>query len=128
MQVAEIAVASGRINEGVQKFDVLAEVAEVRRDLPKAISFYKQALKLGPDDVTRRAKLISVLVQSGQLPEALNEYESVGQGLENAGQLRQAADKYAEGLAMANRAGVAGDTPNKLKHHLGIAVHENARI
>lgn len=121
VQIAEISVVAGRTAEAMQKFDALAETAEVRRDLPKAISFYRQALKLGPEDVTRRAKLISVLVQDGQLPEALSEYESVGQGLEANGQLRQAADKYAEGLTIAARAGVVGDTPNKLRRHLGVA-------
>lgn len=121
VQVAEIGVWGGRITEALSKYDMLAEAAEVRRDLPKAISFYKQALKLGPDDVTRRAKLISVLMQSGKLPDALKEFESVGQGLEASGQLRQAADKYAEGLAMAGRAGVVGETPNKLRRLLALA-------
>lgn len=121
VKVAEIALMAGRIPEALAKFDMLADAAEVRRDLPKAISFYKQALKLGPDDVTRRAKLISVLMQSGKLPEALSEYESVGQGLEATGQLRQAADKYAEGLAMAGRAGVVGETPGKLRRLLALA-------
>ncbi len=120
VQIAEISVASGRISEALVKYDTLAETAEVRRDLPKAISFYRQALQLGPDDVTRRAKLISVLVQGGQLPEALNEYQAVGQGLELNGQYRQAADKYAEGLALAVRAGVAGETPVKLRRQLAI--------
>ena len=45
-RLAEIAVTSGRIREAVIKYDTLAETAEVRRDLPKAISFYKQALQL----------------------------------------------------------------------------------
>ena len=121
VQLAEIAVTAGRIPEALQKYDALAETAEVRRDLPKAISFYKQALKLGPDDVTRRTKLISVLVQSGHLPQALDEFESVGQGLENGGQLRQAADKYTEGLALAGRAGVIGGTADKLRHQLALA-------
>ncbi len=121
VQLAEIAVTAGRIPEALQKYDALAETAEARRDLPKAISFYKQALKLGPDDVARRTKLISVLVQSGQLPQALDEYESVGQGLENAGKLRQAADKYAEGLAMAGRAGVVGGVSDKLRARLSMA-------
>lgn len=121
VQVAEIAVTAGRLSEGVQKYDMLAEVANVRRDMPKAISFYRQGLKLGPDDVARRTKLISVLVESGQLPEALNEYGSVGQVLENTGQLRQAADTYAEGMTLANHAGVAGEAPKKLRRHLAIA-------
>ncbi len=121
VQLAEIAVAAGRITEALEKYDALAETAEVRRDLPKAISFYRHALKLGPDDVTRRSKLISVLVQAGQLPQALEEFESVGQGLEANGQLRQAADRYAEGLAIAGRAGVVGETADKLRHHLAVA-------
>lgn len=121
VQLAEINVTAGRIPEAVLKYDALAETAQVRRDLPKAISFYKQALKLGPDDVTRRTKLINVLVQSGQLPEALSEYKEVGKGLEANGQLRQAADKYAEGLAMAGRAGVVGETSNTLRRHLAVA-------
>jgi tetratricopeptide (TPR) repeat protein len=41
--------------------------------------------------------------------------------LEANGQLRQAADKYAEGMTLAARAGVAGETPAKLRRHLAIA-------
>lgn len=121
VQLAEIAVKAGRMQEAVQKYDMLAEAAEVRRDLPKAISFYKQALKLGTDDVTRRAKLINVLVQSGQLPEALAEYDNVGKGLEAAGQSQKAADKYTEALALAARAGVVGETITNLRRNLGVS-------
>jgi tetratricopeptide (TPR) repeat protein len=121
VQLAEVAVTAGRIPQAIEKFDALAETAEVRRDLPKAISFYKQALKLAPDDVTRRAKLINVLVQSGQLPEALAEYEAVGRGLDAAGQVQKAADKYNEGLMLAARAGVVGETVANLRRDLGIS-------
>lgn len=120
VQIAEISVTSGRISQAIDKYDTLAEIAEVRRDLPKATSFYKQALKLGPDDVTRRAKLINILVQSGQLPEALIEYDGVGIGLDAAGQYQKAADKYNEALALAARAGVVGETVINLQRKLGI--------
>lgn len=121
VQLAEIAVAAGRIGEAIAKYDMLAETAEVRRDLPKAIAFYKQALNLGSDDVTRRSKLINVLVQSGLLTDALGEFESVGLALEAGGQYQKAADKYVEGLAMAQRAGVVGDSVDKLREHLALA-------
>ncbi|MBI4672988.1 MAG: tetratricopeptide repeat protein [Chloroflexi bacterium] len=120
VQVAEITVAAGRINDALAKYDMLAETAEVRRDLPKAIAFYRQALNLGVDDVARRAKLINVLVQSGQLTEAIAEYEIVGQALASSGQLQKAADKYAEGLAMAERAGVVGEAADKLRLQLAL--------
>lgn len=119
VQLAEISVAAGRIPQAIDKYDMLAETAEVRRDPGKAISFYRQALKLGSDDVTRRAKLISVLVQNGKLTEALDEYVTVGQALETAGALQKAADKYAEGLGLAERAGVVGETVDTLRRQLG---------
>lgn len=121
VQLAEVAVTAGRISQAIEKYDALADIAEVRRDLPKAISFYRQALKLAPDDVTRRAKLINVLVQSGHLPEALTEYDAVGSGLDAAGHIQKAADKYDEGLALAARAGVVGETVMNLRRNLGIA-------
>ncbi len=121
VQLAEISISAGRISQAIDKYDMLAETAEVRRDLPKAISFYRQALRLGSDDVTRRAKLISVLVQAGQLTDALAEYLSVGQALEAAGQYQKAADKYTEGLSLAQRAGVVGETVSSLQRQLGSA-------
>ncbi len=121
VKLAEIAMAAGRTAEAMAKYDTLAETAQVRGDLPKAISFYRQALKLGPNDVTRRSKLINALVQSGQLPEALNEFEIVGQALESSGHYQKAADKYNEGLGLAQRAGVVGETVLKLRRHLGDA-------
>lgn len=120
VQVAEITVAAGRIADALAKYDMLAETAEVRHDLPKAIAFYRQALNLGGSDVTRRAKLINVLVQNGQLTEALSEYESVGMGLEQYGQYQKAADKYNEGLAIAQRVGMQSDAVLPLKRHLAL--------
>jgi tetratricopeptide (TPR) repeat protein len=127
MQIAEISLASGRVSEAVAKYDTLAETAAVRHDLPKAVAFYRQALALGPDDVTRRSKLINMLVESGHLPEALTEFESVGNALAASGQIQNAADKYAEGLSLAGRAGVVSDSVARLRQQLGdayIKLHE----
>lgn len=121
VQLAEIAVASGHTTDAVAKYDTLGETALVRNDLPKAVSFYRQALKLAPEDVKLRSKLINVLTQSGQLTEALGEFEGVGMGLEAAGEIQKAADKYEEGLGLAVRAGVVGDTVMQLRHRLADA-------
>ncbi len=121
VQVAEITVASGRLGDALTKYDVLAETANVRHDLPKAIAFYRQALNLGGNDVTRRAKLINVLVQNGQLTDALSEYESVGLALEADGQYQKAADKYIEGLAIAQRVGMSREAVVPLKRRLALS-------
>ena len=42
-----------------------------RGDMPKAFSFYRQALRLAPENVTLRAKMIDALLSAGELPEAV---------------------------------------------------------
>lgn len=118
VQIAEIAAAAGQVGEAQAKFDALAETAEVRHDFAKAISFYRRALTLGPD-LTRRSKLINVLVQSGQVTGALTEYGEVGRTLEAQGQLQKAADKYQEALALARRVGVADRSVASLSEQVG---------
>lgn len=120
VQLAEIAVAAGRVGEAEEKYDRLAESAEVRHDLAKAVSFYRQALKLRPD-VTRRSKLINVLVQSGQVPEALAEFAQVGQALQEQGHAQKALDKYQEALALARRVGVVGSALVPIRTRLAAA-------
>ena len=118
VQIAEVSVASGRVADAMAKYDMLAETAEARRDLPNAISFYKQALTLGADDVSRRAKLIDVLVQTGNLPEALDEYANVGTSLAESGQLDKAASKYSEALTIAKRASLMNNSVRQIQRQL----------
>jgi tetratricopeptide (TPR) repeat protein len=104
-RLAEILVQSGRTQEAREKYEMLADTAVVRGDIPMAVSFYRQALTLAPEDLTRRAKLIDLLVSHGQLPGALNEFLELGTILERADQTQKAIDKYVEGIRLAQRAG-----------------------
>lgn len=119
VQVAEIAAAAGRLQDAVDKYTMLAETAHARHDLPKAVAFYRRGLKLASQDVTLRAKLINALIESGQVPEAIAEYEQLGQILEQGGQLQKAADKYEEALALARRTGFVGAAIFNLRQRLG---------
>ncbi len=109
-QVAEISAKAGRVQQAREKYDMLAETAVARGDVPKAISFYREGLLLAPEDETRRAKLIELMVQSGELTKALSQFIEWGSELERAGERQKAIDQYAEGVRLAQRAGV-GDKP-----------------
>ncbi len=121
VHLAEIFVQTGRTLEAREKYEILAETANVRGEITKAISFYRHALALEPDDLTRRAKLIDLLVGYGQLAEALNEFLELGALLDHSGQLQQAIEKYAEGIRLAQRAGVVGSVVPTLRNRLAEA-------
>lgn len=104
-RLAEILAANGRTQEARDKFEKLAETALARGDISKAESYYHQALSLAPEDVTRRTKLIDLLISHGQLADALTEYLELGDVLEKAGQTQAAIDRYVEGIRLAQRGG-----------------------
>ncbi|MGB8644668.1 MAG: tetratricopeptide repeat protein [Anaerolineae bacterium] len=116
--LAEVLEHSGRQQEALDKFEMLAEVAAVRGDLPKAIAFCHHALELAPEDVTRRSKLIDLLVRQSQISEALDEYLRLGAALERAGQSQKAIDRYAEGLRLAQRTGAVSPAVATLRTRL----------
>ncbi len=121
VQLADVFEHAGRRQEAREKYETLAQVATVRGDVPKALAFYRHALKLAPADVMHRAKLIDLLVSNGQLPEALNEFQELGASLERAGQTQKAIDKYGEGLRLAQRAGVTSPAVGELRNRIAEA-------
>lgn len=125
-RLAEILVKSGHSRQAREKFETLGESAEVRGEISKASSYYRQALALAPEDPTLRGKLIEALVGHGRLSEALDEILQLGGTWERAGQLQHAIDKYAEGLRLARRAGVNTPAASQLRHRLADA-HMKAR-
>jgi tetratricopeptide (TPR) repeat protein len=120
-RLAELLAKAGRIHEAREKYETLAETELVRGEFPNAVSFYHKALALAPEDSTRRAKLIDLLLSRGKLPEALDEYLDLCAVLERSGQSREAMDKYAEAIKLAQRAGAVGPAVSTLRSRLADA-------
>lgn len=118
VQLAEVQERAGRLPEARAKYETLAELAAVRGDMPKAIAFCRHALSLAPEDVTRRSKLIDLLVRQGQFAEAIDEFRELGGVLERTGHTQKALDKYAEGLRLAQRMGVSSPGVTALRTQL----------
>ncbi|MGE5139138.1 MAG: tetratricopeptide repeat protein [Rudaea sp.] len=103
LQLAEVLESGGRLAEAREKYEMLAETAYARGDVPKAISFSKRSLAISPGDLDRRAKLIDLLVRRGQLEDALSEFAAQGDAIEKTGEHRTAVETFIEGLQLADR-------------------------
>jgi tetratricopeptide (TPR) repeat protein len=126
-RLAEFLVQSGRIQEASEKYDALADAALARGEFPNAVSFYRQTVALAPEDLTRRAKLIDLLLGHGLLLDALNEYVELGGLLERSGQSQKAVDEYAEAINLAERAGAVGPPVSALRSRLADAYLKNGQ-
>lgn len=121
MRLAEVLAKAGRTEEAHAKYQTLAEVASARGDWVRAENFYRQLLKMSPDDVGSRSRLIDLLVKQGRTETALQAYVELGDVHMRAEQFDKAAEKFGEGIRFAVRAGLAAPLVLNLRHRLAEA-------
>lgn len=118
IRLAEILVKQGRLSEANTKYQTLAELCTIRGDLKRAETMYRHALKIVPEDVGTRAKLIDLLVQQNRVEEVLEQYLELGESFARVNQVGKALEKFAEGIRLAMRAGHSSKTLLTLRHRL----------
>lgn len=118
IRLAEILVKQGRLGEANAKYQTIAELCTIQGDLKRAEAMYRNALKIVPEDVGTRAKLIDLLIQQNRVDEALEQYLELGESFARVNQVGKALEKFAEGIRLATRAGHSSKMLLTLRHRL----------
>jgi len=104
LRLAEVFAQSDRIEEAVAKYEMVADLCLVRRETQQVITIYKRMLRLKPLDVVIRARLIDLLISSGEIDQALEQYVALADAYFDLAQMNKALEKCAEALRLAPRA------------------------
>ncbi|MGQ9598349.1 MAG: tetratricopeptide repeat protein [Anaerolineae bacterium] len=104
VRLAEIFVQDGRIEDAVAKYQVVADLYLIRKETRRAIAIYKRMLRLAPMDVGARARLIDLLISSGEIDQALEQYLALADAYYQLAQVEKAMEKYTEALRLTPRA------------------------
>ncbi len=118
IRLAEIMVKEQRFPEAGAKYAVLAELCIIRGDQKRAEAMYRSALKIAPDEVGARSKMIDLLTQSNRSEEALAEYLNLGDSYARVNQVGKALEKFAEGVRLATRTANTSKIALTLRHRL----------
>ncbi len=116
MRFAEVLVKEGRVDEAKDKYHRLAELCLARGDSQRAESFFREVLKISPDDVISRSKLIDISIQGGRTGDVLEHYLELGNDYVHKGDFARAAEKFSEGLRYAARDPQPNPMALTLKH------------
>lgn len=109
-RLAEVLVKEGRTAEAKEKYRTIAEVSLARGEAARAEGFYRQLLKIAPEDVMGRSRLIDITSQQGRVNDVLQQYMELGDEYFQKGEFGKAAEKFSEGI----RAGAKSPTPPSL--------------
>ena len=102
-QMAQVLVATRKVEEAVSKFVVIADTYQMRGNASSAMSIYQQALKLAPMDTTVRTKLIDLFVSHGEIDKALEHYLILADSYYHLAQMDRAREIYQEASKLSPR-------------------------
>jgi tetratricopeptide (TPR) repeat protein len=103
LRLAEIFAQGNRVEDAVAKYQIVADLYLVREEPRQAIGIYKRILRLQPMDVAVRSKLIDLLVSTGEIDQALEQYLSLADAYQTLAQANKALEKCSEALRLVPR-------------------------
>jgi len=103
IQLAEIMIKDGHIEEGVEKYLLIAQDYELRGIPYRSVNILKRLIRLIPMDVNIRARLINTLVSCGQIDEAIEQYIQMGELFYELADIKRAIEGYRQALLLAPR-------------------------
>ena len=104
-QLAEIFIQQGRIEDAIGKYAAIAAVQRVRGEAAQVAATYRQILKYSPDNVEMRQQLIEMLVEQGDIAEAIDQHIAIGEAHARVAQMDRALKAYEAALRLAPRGG-----------------------
>jgi tetratricopeptide (TPR) repeat protein len=101
LQLANVLMQQGRVEEAVAKYKKVAEVYQVRGDIGQAIEICDYALRIAPMEIALREKLIELLIRRGEIEGALEHYLEAADSYLQLAEVEKALKKCEEALRLS---------------------------
>lgn len=103
VQIGELLIKSGQVEDAIKKFMLVAELYEVRGEVDQAIRVLKKVTMIAPMDLSIRNRLIELHSTHNQVDEAIHEYLEMGEIQYRLTELDKARQSYLLALRLAQQ-------------------------
>ncbi len=118
IQMGEILITEGRINEAVEKFLLVSRLYTIRGETAQAIRLLYRVSKLASMDLSIRHSLINLLKSIGRNDDAIQQYMELAQVHYTLGELEETRNTYANALSLSHQSSTARDWSVKILNKL----------
>lgn len=118
IQIGEILVNEGRLQEAVEKFTQVARLYTVRGDTPQAIRLLTRVARLVPMDISVRRNLIDLLRSTGRTEDMIQQYMDLANVHYLLADLEQSRNAYHSALTLARQSRATREQSLKILNHL----------
>lgn len=105
LYLGEIYRRQGKMDEAVEKYRAVGRTYSVRGAPRRAVAVYRMAVGLAPIDVEVRRPLIELLIDSGEIDGALEEYLALAEAYYLSARPEEAVETYGVALNLAPQSG-----------------------
>ncbi|HSM23416.1 MAG TPA: tetratricopeptide repeat protein [Anaerolineaceae bacterium] len=103
IQIGELLVKNGQVDDALKKFLLVAELYEVRGEVDQAIRVLKKVTLIAPMDLSIRNRLIELHTTHNQVDEAIHEYLEMGEVQYRLSDMDKARQSYLLALRLAQQ-------------------------
>jgi tetratricopeptide (TPR) repeat protein len=103
IQVGELLLKEGHVQEAVQKFTIVAQVYSVRGETAQSTLLLRRIMQLNPMDLSVRSRLIEALMSQGKVDEAIREDLELAETYYRLTELDMARKTYMTALRLAQQ-------------------------
>ncbi len=103
IQIGELLIMEGRIQEATEKFNTVATLYNVRGETGQAVRLLMRVAKLAPMDLSVREKLIDLLIYSSRTDDAIQQYMDMANVHYLLAELDLAKQNYQKALDLSQK-------------------------
>ena len=118
-RVADMLWESGRQEESVAKYLIIADTYQVRGDSRHAMTIYQRILRLMPMDVQTRSKLIDLLISHGEMDKAIEQHMALADTYYQLADMDKARETYQATMNYVPRASNSKRWAQQILHKVG---------
>lgn len=105
MQMGEILIKEGRIQDATEKFLITSEVYTLRGEVGQAVRLLTRVTQMAPMDLSVRSRLIDLLAAQGRTDEAMQQYSELANIYYQLAEFDMARQTYMAASKLAQQAG-----------------------
>jgi tetratricopeptide (TPR) repeat protein len=118
-RIADMLWESGRQEEAVAKYLMIADTYQTRGDSRHAMTIYQRILRLMPMDVQTRSKLTELLLSHGETDKALEQYMALADTYYQLAQIDKARETFQAAMNYVPRASQSKHWASQILHKIG---------
>lgn len=117
--VADMLWESGRQEDAVAKYLIVADTYQMRGETHHAMTIYRRLLRLMPVDVQTRSRLVDLLVSHGELDQALEQHLALADAHYQLAQIDKARETLEAAMHLVPRAAQSRHWAKQILHKIG---------